>query len=127
MQSPAVTRSRTILAVDDDDAIREMLRLALEMYRYRVVTAADGAEALARLRETPEVGLILLDLMMPEMDGWEFLAAVATDERLARIPVVVVTAFGDRAGAIRVKRILHKPIDLPLLLEAVREHCGSPD
>src|SRR6476646_8084731 len=81
-----------ILVVDDDDAIRDFVREALEFEGYPVETVADGAEALAAIeREHP--GLVLLDMRMPVLDGWGVVAALR--EREIRLPVVVMTAAQD--------------------------------
>jgi CheY-like chemotaxis protein len=83
-----------ILIVDDDAAIREMLEVVLQVCGYEVDSAGNGAEALARLRSPSQdpPDLILLDLMMPEMNGWQFRAEQARDSALADIPVVLMTA-----------------------------------
>lgn len=81
-----------ILVVEDDSDIRETLQQVLELEGYRVATAANGHEGLAALETGERPSLILLDLMMPVMSGAEMLDHLRTDERLADIPVVVVTA-----------------------------------
>jgi len=115
------------MVVEDDEAIRETLRVALEMEGYVVFCAEDGREALETLPRIPRPCLILLDLMMPVMNGWELAEALAADEALATIPVVVVTAFADRAAKVKKARgLLKKPVQLDVLLGTVRQHCGSP-
>jgi CheY-like chemotaxis protein len=84
-------RELSILVVDDDPALRELLRRLLEREGYAVQEAENGRAALERLREAPP-GLILLDLMMPEMDGFDFVAAVRADKAWRTIPIIVVTA-----------------------------------
>jgi len=84
-------RDLPILVVDDDPALRELLRRLLEREGYQVQEAENGRAALARLREAPP-GLIVLDLMMPEMDGFDFVTAVRRDEAWRTIPIIVVTA-----------------------------------
>jgi CheY-like chemotaxis protein len=103
---------RVVLVVDDDESIRETLELALELEDYSTVQAADGALALSWLRDNPSPQLILLDLMMPVMDGWQLFGHLKQDERLARIPVVVITAFGRELGSVGQLPVLKKPIDL---------------
>jgi signal transduction histidine kinase/DNA-binding response OmpR family regulator len=83
--------NRTVLLVDDDPALRELLRRTLDKEGYTVVEAENGRVALERLRTTTP-GLILLDLLMPEMDGFEFLAELRRHEAWRPIPVVIVTA-----------------------------------
>jgi GAF domain-containing protein/DNA-binding response OmpR family regulator len=84
-------RDLPILVVDDDPALRELVRRLLEREGYAVQEAENGRAALARLREAPP-GLIVLDLMMPEMDGFDFVTAVRADEAWRAIPIIVVTA-----------------------------------
>ncbi len=113
----------TILLVEDDEDITEVLCLVLSGLGYDVVTADDGAGALARLRREREPPrLILLDLMMPGMNGWEFRAEQMRDPRLRGIPVVVMTGIGDaenEAAAMGVDGLLAKPVDLDELKKSV--------
>jgi CheY-like chemotaxis protein len=113
------------MVVEDDFAIRETLRELLEDEGYRVTQAANGAEALARLRTVGAPKLILLDLMMPVMDGWEFRHAIQEDPRLAEIPVIVISAehgVESKVGAMRVQGYLSKPFELEQLLQAVERY-----
>jgi PAS domain S-box-containing protein len=84
-------RDLPVLVVDDDPALRELIRRILEREGYRVADAENGRAALARIRETPP-GLILLDLMMPEMDGFEFLAEFRKQDAWRMVPIIVITA-----------------------------------
>src|SRR5437868_2473932 len=80
-----------IIVVDDDPDIRVALTSVLESAGYRTVPACNGIEALSvAAREKP--GLVLLDLMMPQMDGWQFLAERRKDAGIRRVPVVVISA-----------------------------------
>ena len=112
-----------VMVVEDDYAIRETLRELLEEEGYRVTQAANGAEALARLRDTEgRPSLILLDLMMPVMDGWEFRSAIARDPKLASIPVIVISAdhsLDTKVAGMRVNGWLAKPFELGQLLDAI--------
>lgn len=113
-----------LLVIDDDNDIRETVCELMQAEGYNCACARNGAEGLARLDE-PGIGLVLLDLMMPIMNGWEFLAAYA--ERPApRPPVVVITASlapgAGRAEILRGCRVLAKPIEIAALLAAVAEH-----
>jgi CheY-like chemotaxis protein len=117
---------KTVLIVEDDEAIRETMQLALEMRGYAVVTAGNGKEGIAALRDGTKPCLILLDLMMPVMDGWGFVGAIEHDPKLGRIPVVVVSAFTNQAGTIRARATIAKPIPLEVLYETVRTYCGDP-
>ena len=117
---------RPILVVEDDEDIRETLQMYLQSSGYDVATAANGQEALDVLTETEPPCLILLDMMMPVMDGWKFLAALGERETLAAVPVVVVTAYAEKKPTDRVQEVLRKPVDVRALMETVREHCGAP-
>ena len=117
---------KTVLVVEDDADVRAALGLLLESHGYPVLEAEHGAEALTLLRDRADVGVILLDLMMPVMDGSTFRVEQRKDAALADIPVVVVTA--DAAGADRARELgaaahLPKPIDLDRLLAVVRSYC----
>jgi CheY-like chemotaxis protein len=104
-----------ILVVDDDAEFRAVLRQVLEAEGCVVSEAPDGRTALSILRSTVLPHLILLDLMMPVMNGWDFHAELQKDPSLAAIPVAVLSAVGQMRpfGAMHE---LHKPIDLPNLL-----------
>jgi CheY-like chemotaxis protein len=112
-----------ILLVEDDDEIRVSLTLVLETRGFEVLTAANGRQAIDVLREVGEKPrLILLDLMMPVMDGWAFRAAQLADPALAEIPVVILSAAQDvhrQAQALHVDGFLAKPLNVPKLLETI--------
>jgi CheY-like chemotaxis protein len=114
-----------VLVVEDDYAIRETLRELLEDEGYRVMWASNGKEALARLHErAPRV--ILLDLMMPVMDGWEFRDAQQRDPALANIPVVVISAdhgLDHKVSGLGVDGWLAKPFELDALLATVDRYA----
>ena len=117
----------TVLVVDDELGVRESLRLYFEQLGVGTICAGNGDDALYILRtaERPP-GLIVLDIMMPEMDGWEFRQRQRQDPKLAAIPVVVVTALNDasaitqRLGAVAT---LRKPIELEQLSALVERYC----
>ena len=113
--SPAA-RGR-VLIVEDERDIREALAEALAYEGYDVAVAANGREALRALRGGPRPDVILLDLVMPEMSGWEFRQVQAHDPALAGIPVVVVSASDP--GAARPDRHLPKPFAIDALFDAV--------
>lgn len=121
---------RNVLVVDDDVAIRDMLAMTLEDEGYQVTSASNGLEALNRLRAQPDAAcLILLDLNMPIMTGWEFRSLQQQDPALAAIPVVVVSA--DRAvqhntRTLDVVDYLTKPIDFDQLITIVDRFCSDP-
>jgi len=116
-----------VLVVDDDFDIRSMIAQILELEGFEVVAAHSGSEALARLREGDRMPkLILLDIMMPVMDGWEFRHQQLADPRLAAIPVVVLSgqpAVLDKALALGAAEALKKPVPLQTLLSMVTRFC----
>ena len=120
-----------IMVVDDDEDIRASLIELIEDHGYEAVGAAHGRDALERLRgqeQTPCV--ILLDLMMPVMDGWEFRQQQRSDPALASIPVVVISAYRHRPSVTELDAAdyLNKPVQFDNLLEVVRRHCpDAPD
>jgi CheY-like chemotaxis protein len=114
---------KTILVVEDDAATREALAMILSAEGFTVVGAANGQEALGRLRSDVRPDLILLDLMMPVMDGWQFRREQAKDPALAAIPVVVLSADGNvhqKAASLKTADYLQKPVDAENLLEVIR-------
>lgn len=118
---PAVDEHR-ILVVEDDDANREFLRALLENSGFRVATASDGREALQWLRGHPPPALVLLDLEMPRMSGWEFLQAADRTADLAGTRVVMLTG---RAQHVRILDWLQKPTAPDLLVEKLRHHIRT--
>jgi len=117
--------SRDILLIEDDVDIRAIIKDALEWEGYHVYTASNGKEGMEILPEMPAPGLILLDLMMPVMNGWEFAEALETDRAYADIPIVTLSAFSDPEKRIRVKGSIKKPVDFDVLFALVKKHCGS--
>jgi CheY-like chemotaxis protein len=115
-----------ILVVDDDDDIREILTTILSRRGYRVLTAADGGQAMALLSSGERPALILLDLMMPCVSGEEFRARQLADEKLAAIPVVVLSGAGGIAEVSRRMgvEVVPKPIELSLLVSMVQRFCA---
>jgi CheY-like chemotaxis protein len=112
----------TIVLIEDDEGIRETMAALLEDEGYAVAQAANGIDGLARMRESPELCLVLLDLWMPLMNGWQLLAEMRADAALATVPVVIISAAGDHQAPDGVAAFLRKPIKLESLLEAVAKH-----
>src|SRR5215471_4918202 len=110
----------TVLIVDDDTETRDTLTALLEKDGREIVTAGDGQEAFERLSNVPRPCLILLDLVMPRMDGGEFLRRQAADPSIAKIPIIVLSGSTLPAGA---KHQLAKPIDVERLLALVNQYC----
>ena len=111
-----MTPGKTVLVVDDDPAIRDFLGMALEDEGYRVERAANGRDALDTADRRPPHAVIL-DAMMPVMDGWEFLAQWQARPVEQRAPVLVVSALGTSNAALRrgAQGFLSKPFDLDTL------------
>ena len=113
------------MVVEDNDDVREMMAVTLELEGHEVATAINGRDALNKLQHGDAPSLILLDLMMPVMNGWEFRRALENDPALNRVPVVIVSAASDDAmrrspGAV----YLAKPVDMDELLHVVGDFCG---
>ena len=134
---PLELAGKRLLIVDDD--IRNIYSLAsvLETYGAEVLHAERGAEGIALLEEDPDIDVALIDIMMPEMDGYETMRRIRANPRLAHIPLISVTAKamkGDRqkcldAGA---SDYIAKPVDIDLLLALLRvwigrSQAGAPD
>ena len=115
----------TILVAEDNDDVREMMAVALELEGHTVHTAANGRQALVQLENGVRPCVILLDLMMPVMNGWEFRAALQRDERFKDIPVVVVSAVGSDVLKRIPGEILPKPVDVDTLLDVVCDYCDG--
>jgi CheY-like chemotaxis protein len=121
-------RSPRVLVVDDDSGVRSAVRDFLHDEGFNVASAADGLDALKILRTGPHADVIVLDIIMPRMDGWDFRAAQLDDPALREIPVVVLTASGFVPDTIRRQlntfSVIAKPLDLDPFLKAVRDACG---
>jgi two-component system chemotaxis response regulator CheY len=113
-----------ILVVDDDRDARAALAALLNAEGYEVVAVTNGEEALAVLRRDGAVRLVLLDLMMPVMDGFTFLRERALDRTLGAVPVVVTSAL-DCRGDLDVAAYLHKPVDPDDLLSIIERYCQA--
>ena len=111
---------RYVLVVDDDEAIRGAVAEALREVGFDVECAGDGSEALAVMQGEPRPSVVLLDLMMPRLSGWQVLEAMAAMARLKEVPVVVLTAFDDLPDLPPGRRVLHKPFDEAVLREMVQ-------
>ena len=121
-------QSHPILVVDDDTELRESLALLLALKGYEVITASDGREALQTLHGGPRPCLIVLDLTMPEMDGFQFRRAQLADPALAKIPVVLCSAHPTApqvAQQLGVIACFEKPFDVQLLLGVVASQAQS--
>ncbi len=118
----------TVLVVDDEPLIAMALEAMLEDAGYRVATAANGRQGLQRLAEAPRPDLVLLDMMMPVMNGPAMLAAMAADPDLAGIPVIVLSSLPEEAVRARmegVAAILLKPCTAEQVLDAIARALGG--
>ncbi len=118
-----------IVIIEDDLDIREAVRDVLELEGYHVRAYANGREAMDGLQSGDQPCLILLDLMMPVMNGWEFLEARKDlGHTITAIPVFIVSAIGDQAASNpNVRGYVKKPVDIEILLRIVKKHCAMPD
>lgn len=118
---------RRILIVEDDPAICNAYQLALEQEGYEIVTAENGKDALAKLGDgVPLPHLILLDLRMPVMNGWEFLEARRAHRTLRGVPVVALTCGAELAPVADADAVVDKPMDLAELTTLVGKYCAGP-
>ncbi len=119
---------QTVLVVDDDPVVRDLLRRTLEMEGFVVVTAASGSEGLA-LAEQLEPCAITLDVMMPTMDGWSLLVHLKEHPRLSTIPVIMVTMVSEaaRGYALGADHYLVKPVDRQSLVKLLRPYQGDAE
>ena len=118
---------KAILVIDDEPAILDMIADLLGFEGYQVVTTSQGSVALARAKADPPA-LILLDLMMPGMSGWQVIAALKASPQIRAIPVVVLSARRDLptiAKELGVMTFLTKPFDIDELIGIVRQYADS--
>lgn len=118
-----MSQSAYVLVVEDDDDLRDTMQEVLEHAGLATVTARDGLDALRVLGERGLPNVILLDLVMPTMDGWTFLETLRADPAYAAIPVIVTTSAPSRAPAGLV--VLRKPVTPELVEHHVRQHMRA--
>lgn len=120
-----VLKGKSVLVADDDMRNIFSLTKALEKYQMNVIAAVDGKDALQKLNANPKIDIVLMDMMMPEMDGYESTAAIRKNPRFRNLPVIAVTAkamMGDRAKCINAgaSDYITKPVDIDQLLSLLR-------
>jgi two-component system cell cycle response regulator DivK len=120
-------RNKTILLVDDDPRNIFALSAVLRSRGYTVLTASSAQEGIQLLRKEESIVVVLLDMMMPDMDGYEALRFIKKDEALAHIPVFAVTAqamVGDRERCLEAGAdgYISKPVDVDILFDLLKEH-----
>lgn len=116
-----------ILVIEDDSDIRETLRQILEVQGYQVTTASHGREGLEALEHGLRPNLILLDLMMPVMNGWEFLTVRKERDELTQIPIVILSAVRnpEQQSGLAGYPFVKKPLDLDVLLNTVEQNAEA--
>jgi len=131
VELPPADAAAKILLVDDDFAIIDGVSDFLESEGFSVAPASNGLDALNQLRCGLQVDVIVLDVMMPVMDGWDFRAEQLADRSLRDIPVVVISASGFSRDTLQRQfyayDVLPKPLDLDGFLQALKAVCGGPD
>jgi CheY-like chemotaxis protein len=116
--------ANTVLVVEDEEEARTSLVQILEFEGFGVVGFSNGAEALEYLAQSGQPCLIVMDIRMPVMDGPQLRSTMLRDPRLAKIPVIVVTALEPSAAAgLSALRVFRKPLDVDALVSVVRQHC----
>ena len=115
--------NHTVLLVEDEEDLRELMRDALELSGYHVVAARDGQEALDELDDIDSLCVVLLDLVMPRMNGWDFYAKMRERTALVDVPVIVHSSSPIHAPA-GVSRVLQKPVEFERLLSVIQEYCA---
>ena len=116
-----------VMVIDDDADIREMIKVLLEVDGYRAVTAIDGVDAMEQLRAGQQPALILVDLMMPRMDGEQFITALRRGG-WSTVPVIVMSGHnvtGSRSGKFRGHPCLTKPVEIDDLMDIVHRFTGE--
>jgi CheY-like chemotaxis protein len=124
--------AKRILVIDDVEENADIIKTKLGFAGYEVIVAADGENGLLHARQD-QPDLILCDIMLPKMDGWDVLSALRADQRTAAIPVIFMTAYttiqfsGEKRRAIEKGAVdyLKKPFDLAEMLDLVRKHLGQ--
>lgn len=130
LPAPRPPESRTVLVVDDEASVRDLIAVILECEGYRVLTAADGPAALELAREH-HPDLVTLDVMMPEMDGWEVGRQLAADPATADVRRLVVSAkpmaeLNAAPGRALAHAVLAKPFDFTAFIDVVERVLAGP-
>lgn len=118
--------SKRVLVIEDNICTRESLSMMLGSLGYQVAAAANGQDALQRLKTFERPGLILLDLSMPGMDGRAFCEQQKLDKELASIPVIIISSASDiaeKAASLGAAACVQKPFDAVQLIEIITRHC----
>jgi len=117
--------AKNVLIIEDDAPIRQMMKDVLELNGYKIFLASDGSEGIKILKEIlPEPCVVLLDLMMPGTNGWQFLDVQRNDPLYSTVPVIVCSAYKESAKSINPAGFVEKPIQLNSLLDVVKSFCA---
>ena len=123
MRDPTVD-CKSILVVEDEESIRETIRDVLELKGFKVFSATNGEEGITELRRmTEKPCVVLLDLMMPVKNGWQFLDVQRNDPKLSHIPVIICSAYEESAKSVHPDDYVSKPVQLKKLLLAIDKFC----
>jgi CheY-like chemotaxis protein len=114
--------THTVLIVEDEVELRELIQVALELNGYSVVAVGDGRAAFEAIPRIERLCLVLLDLLMPGMNGWDFVAQARTQPHLANLPIIVHSSATNEAPA-GATAVLRKPIKLERLLSVIGQYC----
>lgn len=114
-----------VLVVEDNVALREATTTAIEALGVTTIAAANGVQGLAQLKDLePPPSMVLLDLMMPVMNGWRFLVEIEQDESIPRVPIFVLSSLADECPRLPlVTGYIQKPLSIRRLESLVKQHC----
>jgi CheY-like chemotaxis protein len=121
----AEQHTHSILLVDDDPEILEMTEALFRLEGYSVITAANGLVALAKVDGGLRPCVVLLDLMMPQMNGYQFMDELRARKLIEQVPVLVFTAAAVRTPPVGALMVLEKPLDVEGLVKTVASVCGK--
>lgn len=113
-----------ILIIEDNPAVVDTMKSVLELEGFTVFTASNGQEGIEALQKIGTACVILLDMMMPVMNGWHFLDFQRSNKLYSEIPVVVVSAFSDIAKSVKPNDFIPKPVKLDELIQKVHKYCA---
>jgi CheY-like chemotaxis protein len=122
----AMAQQKNVLVIDDDHDIRDLVVFYLNSHGYQASGVSNGEEAITQLQTGDRTDLIILDLMMPIMDAWEFRQLQQQDPAIGQIPVVLISATDEvsyEVGPLEAAGFIRKPIDFAHLLATVGQHC----
>ena len=121
ISTPTGPQTACVLVVEDEEIARDALCSLLELEGYTTARVQNGQEALDYLRSNPPPFLILLDLLMPVMDGWRFMTEQSRDQSIAGVPILIMTAASAQRR-IGPHHVLQKPLDPTRLIAMVAQY-----